>query len=290
MELVAKESLRIVHVEDDGDFADLTSRFLKRAGFGHPVAHCNDGAHALDYLQMIEADRAPHVILLDLNIPRINGWEVLRWIRQWYFEPDVAVYLLTSSGDSYQLEHELGAGVTKYFPKNCSFDALIAALDQRIAIHNHRQLAAVREMKEMMAEFTLLSEFIDDMMVLADTDGRIDWVNKPGIRTCRYAMEELQGKTDGMLLREPESKKGTIEMLHDAIQSGRPIECRILNGNKGRTPYIIHLSFDPVFYNGRSHRFPPQKKVPSGGKLRVVSKSKAIIRPFQCGSTITRQL
>jgi PAS domain S-box-containing protein len=283
MELVDKNSLRIVHVENDDDFADLTSLFLQHAGFGHPIARCKDGSHALDYLPMIEADRAPHVILLDLDMPGLNGLEVLRWIRQSYCEPDVAVYLLTSSDDSYDLEQAVRAGVTKYFLKNRSFDALIEGLDQLIAIRNHRQLEAIREMKEVMAELALLSEFIDDMVVLADTEGRIDWVNEPFIRTCGYSLEELRGKRPDALLQGPEADRGTIAMLHEAIQSGRPLECRIVNYKKNQAPYLVHLSFGPVFNQGRLDGFLALEKVLSEGN------DEAAARPKPAPKTVSKR-
>ena len=276
MELVDKNSLRIVHVEDDDDFAHVTSLFLKSAAFDQPIVRCKDGAHALEYLSMIESDRAPHVILLDLNVPRINGLEVLRWIRQSYCEPDVAVCLLTSADDSYDLEQAVRGGLTKCFLKNRSLDTLIEDLDQLMAIRNHRQLEAIREMKEIMAELAMLSEFIDDMVVLADTEGRIDWVNEPCVRTCGYSLKELRGKRADALLQGPESDHGTIEMLHEAIQSGRPLECRIVNYKKNRTPFLVHLSFGPVVHQGRLDGFVALEKVLSEGNSKVASSSKTI--------------
>src|ERR1700689_5425997 len=96
---LARDSLRIVHVDDDHDFAALSARCLKRAGFNQPVVRCTDGVLALHYFSMIEPEFAPHVILLDLNMPLMDGLEVLHWIRKKYNTPDVAIYLLTSSED-----------------------------------------------------------------------------------------------------------------------------------------------------------------------------------------------
>ncbi len=136
MELLSRDSLRIVHVDDDDDFAVLGERCLTRAGFKRPIVRCTDGSVALDYLSTLQADDAPHVILVDLHMPRINGLGVLHWIRTKYRDRNVAVYLLTSSEDPKVIHRFAEHGVTAYVPKQCVFDQLIEILDQLIATNN----------------------------------------------------------------------------------------------------------------------------------------------------------
>jgi len=140
MELLARDSLRIAHVEDDDDFAQLSEVCLKRAGFKQPIVRCNDGARALHYFSIIEPEHAPHIILLDLHMPHMNGLEVLHWLRHSYSERDVAVYLLTSSTDPGDMRRAAVRGVTKYLFKTPLFDELIQNLDHLIAISNSRRL------------------------------------------------------------------------------------------------------------------------------------------------------
>jgi len=140
MELLERDSLRIVHVEDDNDFAHLSEIFLKRAGFKQPIIRCNDGARALKYFSTIEPEHAPHIILLDLHMPHMNGLEVLHWLRHHYSERDVAVYLLTSSEDPGDIRRAAAGGVTKYLFKTPLFDELVQNLDHLIAISNNQTL------------------------------------------------------------------------------------------------------------------------------------------------------
>ena len=140
MKPLARGSLRILHVEDDDDFAELSARGLKRAGFEQPVVRCNDGLLALHYFSKMEPQSAPHVVLLDLHLPGMNGLEVLHWIRQNYTEHDVAVYLLTSSENP---EHQLQAakdGATDYLLKNTLVDKLVQKLDCLIGMSNNQHL------------------------------------------------------------------------------------------------------------------------------------------------------
>ncbi len=142
MQLLARDSLRIVHVDDDTAFAELSAHWLRRAGFIQPVVRCPHGLLALQYFSTIEPQSAPHVILLDLHMPFMNGLEVLHWIRQNYSPRDVAVYLLTSSEDPEHKRQAAVDGVTDYLLKSPQADKLIERLDCLIAMNNAQCLKA----------------------------------------------------------------------------------------------------------------------------------------------------
>jgi CheY-like chemotaxis protein len=154
MELLARDSLRIVHVEDYDDFAFISELWLKRAGFGQPIVRCNDGIQALTYFSMIEPQRAPHVILLDLHLPKMNGLEVLQWLRREHSEKDVAVYLLTSSDDPEDRRQAAAAGVTHYLLKGPLFDKLIEKLDGLIAETNRHRAGGADRKRAVTARFS----------------------------------------------------------------------------------------------------------------------------------------
>ncbi|HEX9187501.1 MAG TPA: response regulator, partial [Vicinamibacteria bacterium] len=76
--------LRVLLVEDDPDHAELVRRGLEEYGSKLELVHVEDGEAALDYLRARESRDAPgrpHLILLDLRLPRIDGLEVLREIK-----------------------------------------------------------------------------------------------------------------------------------------------------------------------------------------------------------------
>jgi two-component system, CitB family, response regulator len=135
MKTLARESLRIVHVDDDNDFAEISARRLKGAGFKQ-ITRCTDGAMAIDHFSAMDAESAPDVIILDLEMPQLNGLEVLHWIRHAYRDTDVAVYLLTSSEDPAHIRLAMLERVTKYLLKKPFFDELIESLDHLITLRN----------------------------------------------------------------------------------------------------------------------------------------------------------
>ena len=83
----AKQLVEILLVEDDPHDVDLTTRAFEKAGITNPLHVVCDGVEALDFLFATGSyahrweDRHPKVILLDLNLPKINGLEVLRRIK-----------------------------------------------------------------------------------------------------------------------------------------------------------------------------------------------------------------
>jgi two-component system response regulator len=107
----------ILLVEDNPDDVDLTVRAFERSQIIHQMVVVRDGLEALDYLFAEGAfagrdpQLAPEVVLLDLNLPKLNGLEVLRRMRADERTRRVPVVMLTSSkeeGDRLQ-SYNLGA-------------------------------------------------------------------------------------------------------------------------------------------------------------------------------------
>jgi CheY-like chemotaxis protein len=136
MEPLARESLRIVHVDDDDDFVELSARALRRVGFKKPIERCVDGRSALRYFASVKPHSAPHIILVDFHMPDMDGLAVLHWLRENYGQRDVAVYLLTSSENPEHRRRAMDYGVTEYLLKSPSSDTLVQKLDQLIAVTN----------------------------------------------------------------------------------------------------------------------------------------------------------
>jgi CheY-like chemotaxis protein len=166
MELLARDSLRIVHVEDNDDFAFVSELWLKRAGFTKSIVHRNDGLLALHYFSMIEPEQAPHVILLDLHMPHMNGLEVLHWLRRDYSERDVAVFLLTSSEDPGDMRRAAADGVTGYLLKSPMFDELIQNLDYLIATTNCQRLEEASKIDDLKAGSAYMGQSVAEMAVV----------------------------------------------------------------------------------------------------------------------------
>jgi CheY-like chemotaxis protein len=96
----ARDGLRVLLVEDDPDHAELVRRGLEDYGSRLELTHVEDGEAALDFLRRRgprDAPGRPHLILLDLRLPRIDGLEVLREIKGSPDLSDIPCVVLTTS-------------------------------------------------------------------------------------------------------------------------------------------------------------------------------------------------
>jgi two-component system response regulator len=140
MEKLSRRSLRIVHVEDNYDFAAISEIFLRHAGFEQPIVRFKDGREALRYFSTRYPKQAPHVVLLDLHLPHLDGLEVLHWLRHGQILRDIPVYLLTSSDEPEDRRRASADGVTGYILKAPIFDEVIRHLDHQIVVINQRNI------------------------------------------------------------------------------------------------------------------------------------------------------
>jgi len=126
----------ILLVEDNPDDEALTLRALKRNNILNEVIVARDGAEALDYLfargeySDRDAGRLPEVILLDLKLPKIDGLEVLRRIRENEITRRLAVVILTSSNEERDIIAGYDLGANSYIRKPVDFNQFMEAVRQ----------------------------------------------------------------------------------------------------------------------------------------------------------------
>jgi DNA-binding response OmpR family regulator len=110
----------IALVEDNADDEALTMRALKKHSIANEIVVLRDGVEALDYL--LAPDRPlPQLVLLDLNLPRINGLEVLQRLREEPRTKLLPVVILTSSNEERDLIEGYRLGVNSYVRKPVDF-------------------------------------------------------------------------------------------------------------------------------------------------------------------------
>jgi CheY-like chemotaxis protein len=124
----------ILLVEDNFEHLRLTRYILRTQNVPGDVRVVRDGQEAVDYLQRRNqfSDPAtsprPHLILLDLNIPRIDGKEVLRIVKSDPELRDIPVIVVSSSDREEDISYARETGATAYISKSGGFDKLSAAL------------------------------------------------------------------------------------------------------------------------------------------------------------------
>lgn len=120
----------ILFVEDNLNDADLTLEAFKGANFSNCIHLVRDGAEALDFLfcqgryHQRSFDAGPHMVLLDLNLPRVPGLEVLRRIKSDSRTQSIFVVVLTASKYDRDIEASKRLGADAYIVKPVDFQNL----------------------------------------------------------------------------------------------------------------------------------------------------------------------
>ena len=123
-------------VEDNPDDEELTLLAFEQNNISNEVVVAHDGVEALDYLfgTGIYSDRdmsvLPALILLDLQLPRINGLEVLRRLRADNRTKLIPVVILTTSNEEQDLINSYSLGCNSYIRKPVDYDQFLTAVQQ----------------------------------------------------------------------------------------------------------------------------------------------------------------
>lgn len=126
----------ILLVEDNPDDIELTRIAFDEAKVANRLVVVRDGAEALDYLFARgahagrDAADLPSIVLLDLNLPRVDGREVLRAIREDARTRSLPVVVLTTSTEPFDLESAYALGVNSYIQKPVDFERFVWAVKQ----------------------------------------------------------------------------------------------------------------------------------------------------------------
>lgn len=130
------DSRTILLVEDNPDDEALTLRALRKNHVANEVVVARDGVEALDYLFAEgayagrDARATPQVVLLDLNLPRLGGLEVLRRLRERPATSMIPVVVLTSSMEDRDLVESYRLGANSYVRKPVDFLQFVEAARQ----------------------------------------------------------------------------------------------------------------------------------------------------------------
>jgi two-component system response regulator len=128
-----RKPLTVLLVEDNPDHAELTLKALKDAGSLSDIVWVKDGEEALEYLGRRGRYQGPGVarpslILLDINLPKVSGHEVLRRIKGDPELQPIPIVMLTTSGREDEVRSAYRAGANSFVTKPIRFTELMEAM------------------------------------------------------------------------------------------------------------------------------------------------------------------
>lgn len=132
---MTSKTVEILLVEDNANDAELTIRELKRHNMANNLVHVRDGEEALEFLygtgryaSRKENLMMPKMVLLDLQMPKLNGLDVLKEIKGHPHTRNIPVIILTSSKENPDVQKCYDLGANSYIVKPVNFEGFAEAI------------------------------------------------------------------------------------------------------------------------------------------------------------------
>ncbi len=128
--------IEILLIEDNMNDAELTIRALQKNKLTNNIVHLKNGADAIDFLfgrgafQERNINNKPKLILLDLKMPKVDGFEVLKQVKSEELTKNIPVIVLTSSKENPDIEKAYSFGANSYIVKPVEFEGFSKAVSE----------------------------------------------------------------------------------------------------------------------------------------------------------------
>ncbi|PAU84337.1 histidine kinase [Halorubrum salipaludis] len=201
------DRIRVLHVEDDPDLAEITASFLEREDPRIAVETASDAAEGLERLD--DPDAEIDCIVSDHDMPGRNGIELLEAVRE--RDPEIPFVLYTGKGSESVASEAISAGVTDYLQKGGGTEQY-EILANRV-VDAVEKCRIEREADRTRAHLQAITDHSMDAIVTIDADSRIRFANPAVERLFGYPPAELEGEplTTLMPERKREAHRGALE-------------------------------------------------------------------------------
>ena len=130
-----KNAMTILIAEDDLGHAALIQKNLRRAGITNDIVHFKDGQEALDFLYGTSTEShftegTPYLLLLDIRMPKVDGVEVLRRVKEDSKLRKMPVIMITTTDDPREVANCHDLGCSNYITKPIEYDNFVEAIRQ----------------------------------------------------------------------------------------------------------------------------------------------------------------
>jgi two-component system response regulator len=124
---------KVLLIDDNVDDVDLTLRAFRKNNFKNEIVIAYDGAEALEYLYTTDSEGSkiniPSLILLDIKLPKVDGLEVLKHIRNIEITKYIPIVMLTSSTEERDLITAYELGANSYIKKPIDFNSFVEVIN-----------------------------------------------------------------------------------------------------------------------------------------------------------------
>ncbi len=123
------QAVTILLVEDDKGHAELVKRNLKRGGINNEILHFETGLKALDFLSQNQSDKK-YLMILDINMPGINGLQVLSRLKSSEVTRNIPIIILTTASEEREAEYCYELGCNVFITKPIDYETFCTAIQE----------------------------------------------------------------------------------------------------------------------------------------------------------------
>ncbi|WP_142861166.1 PAS domain-containing response regulator [Salinigranum halophilum] len=231
--------IRILHVDDDPAFADLTATYLGRESDQFTIETATCPANAFETFDLTAFD----CIVSDFDMPGQNGIEFLRTVRAQY--PDLPFILYTGKGSEDVASDAISAGVTEYLQKGRSTEqyALLANRIRNVVSKFHAE-AQVDQVESQLRDLT---EATSDLLWMFSSDWEeLLYVNSAYEDIWGYAVDDLFDDPRSFLERIHPADRNDVEEAMISASEGKPIDIEYRVTPAERTQRWVWVQATPI--------------------------------------------
>lgn len=134
-----------------------------------------------------------------------------------------------------------------------SLFALVVGMIRVLMLARRSQLAQaerLRDARRLLQRHSVAVQTTDNLVVITDESGRIEWVNDAFTRHTRYTLDEVRGLVPGHVLQGADTDPETVAFMRDKLAAHEPFTCEVLNYSRSGDPYWIALEVRPILDDG----------------------------------------
>jgi PAS domain S-box-containing protein len=230
-------SLRVLIVDDSEEDAILIARMLKHEGYDLTTARVDSAEGMRSSL----VEQPWDLVIAAYAMPRFSGLAAIQLLHE--ISLDIPIILVSGSPGEEVAVDAMKAGANDYVMQG-NLARLVPAVRRELQESYRRRSQRVAE--EQLRKLSYAVEQSPIVVIITDAGGRIDYVNPRFHQLTGYTMEEVRGKSAG-LMKSGYAPKSTYEAIWKTIRSGREWNGELQNRKKDGSLYWVSVSISPIY-------------------------------------------